>query len=144
MTKNTIRSIQTWWCSRADGYARAVLVLGLNIPFLFLALTRYLGGVDLTSVTGVYALVTAVGYYTLALQVVITVVFLLTGFSPRLSIGVTAVLLGISLSYLVIDGVVYRVYRFHIDAFWFQYLVGSSAASGFRGTCCGWAAAPSR
>ncbi len=130
MTTNAIRSIKTWWCSRADGYARAVLVLGLNIPFLFLALTRYLGGVDLTSVTGVYALVTAVGYYTLALHIVITVVFLLTGFSSRLALNLSAALLGISLSYLVIDGVVYRVYRFHIDAFWFQYLLGSFSGVG--------------
>lgn len=133
MTHNTLRSIRAWWCSRADTYARTVLVLGLNIPFLFLALTRYLGGVDPSSIAGVYAMLTAFGYYTLALLVIITLVFLLSGYSHRAPLVITGVVLTLALSYLVIDGVIYRVYRYHIDAFWLQYLMGSFSGVGISG-----------
>lgn len=129
MPNSPQRSFMAWWTARADAYARAVLVLGLNLPFLLLALTRYLGDFDPTSVVGAYALLTA-GYYLLALQIIITVLFLVTGFSPRIALTATAVLLGITLSYLFIDGVIYRVYRFHIDAFWLQYLMGSFSGVG--------------
>jgi hypothetical protein len=123
-------SFRAWWSARADAYARALLLLGLNIPFMLFALSRYLGGVDADSIAGAYAFLTAVGYYALALQVVITVAFVLTGYSPRLALRTTAVLLGITLSFLVIDGVIYRVYRFHVDAFWLQYLLGSFSGVG--------------
>jgi membrane-anchored protein YejM (alkaline phosphatase superfamily) len=94
------------------------------------AFSRYLGGIELTSVAGVYALLTSAGYYVLALQIILTVIFLITGFSPRLALTIATVFLGITLSYLAVDGVIYRVYRFHIDAFWLQYLVGSFSGVG--------------
>ena len=62
MTSST-RSSRAWWFATTDAYARAILVLGLNIPFLLLALIRYLGGTDPTSITGAYALLTALGYW---------------------------------------------------------------------------------
>jgi membrane-anchored protein YejM (alkaline phosphatase superfamily) len=137
MTKSSLRSFRAWWCRRADGYSRALLVLGLNVPFLLLALARYLGGIEPSSITGAYALLTAVGYYSLASWIVITVIYGVTGFSPRLAIGLTATLLGAILFYLVIDGTVYRVYRFHIDAFWLQYLMGSFSGVGISGGMLG-------
>jgi membrane-anchored protein YejM (alkaline phosphatase superfamily) len=130
---STNRSSRARWLAPADAYARTILVLGLNIPFLLLALSRYLGGIDPASVTGVYALLTAIGYYTLALQVIITLLFIVTAWSPRIAMIVAASLMGLVLSYLVIDGVVYSVYRYHIDAFWLHYLLGSFSGVGVSG-----------
>jgi len=124
------RSLRTWWSARADAYARAVLALGLNIPFLVLAATRYLRGTDPTSIAGVYTVLVVVGYYVLALQIGITLVFVITSFSTRLAVALGGTLLGTALGYLAIDGVIYRLYRFHIDAFWFQYLLGSFSGIG--------------
>jgi membrane-anchored protein YejM (alkaline phosphatase superfamily) len=127
------RSLRTWWSARAGAYARAVLALGLNIPFLLLLATRYLRGTDPTSLSGVYTALVVVGYYVLALQIVITLVFLLTGFWTRLALVLSGTVLGAMLGYLAIDGVVYRLYRFHIDAFWIQYLVGQFSGFGASG-----------
>ena len=124
------RSLRTWWSARAGAYARAVLALGLNIPFLLLLATRYLRGTDPTSIAGLYAALVVVGYYVLALQIAITFVFLLTGFSTRLALVLSSTLMGTVLGYLAIDGVVYRLYRFHIDAFWVQYLLGQFSGLG--------------
>ena len=124
------RSFRTWWSARAGAYARAVLALGLNIPFLILATSRYLRGTDPTSIAGLYAVLVAVGYYVLALVIALTFIFLLTGFSTRLALALSGTLLGATLSYLAIDGVVYRLYRFHVDAFWLQYLLGSFSGIG--------------
>jgi membrane-anchored protein YejM (alkaline phosphatase superfamily) len=57
-------------------------------------------------------------------------IFLITGFSARLPLVLSGTLLATVLGYLAIDGVVYRLYRFHIDAFWFQYLLGSFSGIG--------------
>jgi membrane-anchored protein YejM (alkaline phosphatase superfamily) len=124
------RSLRTWWSARAGAYARAILALGLNIPFLLLLATRYLRGTDPTSIAGMYAALVVLGYYVLALQIVISIVFLLTGFSTRLALVISSTLLATALGYLAIDGVVYRLYRFHIDAFWIQYLVGQFSGFG--------------
>lgn len=124
------QSFRTWWSTRSGAYARAVLALGLNIPFLLLATTRYLRGTDPASIAGLYAVLVAVGYYVLALVLAITVIFVLTGFSTRLALALSGTLLGATLSYLAIDGVVYRLYRFHVDAFWLQYLLGSFSGIG--------------
>ncbi|HET6350037.1 MAG TPA: sulfatase-like hydrolase/transferase [Candidatus Krumholzibacteria bacterium] len=119
------RSLHAWLAARTDAYARAILVLGLNIPFLFFALGRYLGGISPTSIEGVYALLVVLGYYVLAIEIVISLLFLVLGFVPRVSLTITGVLLGAWLGYLAIDGIVYHLYRFHIDAFWITYLIGS-------------------
>src|ERR1043165_6695966 len=110
------QSLRTWWSARAGAYARAILALGLNIPFLLFLATRYLRGTDPTSIAGIYTALVVLGYYVLALQIVIGLVFLITGFSTRLALVISSTLLATALGYLAIDGVVYRLYRFHIDA----------------------------
>ncbi len=103
-------------------YSRVVVVLGLNIPFLFAALSRYLSGVSWASLGGFYAGLAFLGYYTLILLVVITCLFLLTGAWPRLFLAASGVLITLVLYYFGVDAVVYRILKNHIDAFWLVYL----------------------
>ena len=111
-----------WFQRRARFYSQAVVVLCLNVPFLFLALSRYLSGVSWASVGGVYAGLVFLGYYTLILLVVITCLFLVTGAWPRLFLAASGVLITLVLYYFLVDGVVYRILKNHIDAFWLIYL----------------------
>lgn len=133
-TKTPASSFRTWWSARAEAYACAILALGLNIPFLLFAVSRHLGGPDPTSLAGAYTLLVVCGYYVLVLQCLISLAFLLAAYSFRWAVVASSVILGSALFYLVIDGVIYRVYRFHIDAFWLQYLLGSFSGIGIPGS----------
>jgi membrane-anchored protein YejM (alkaline phosphatase superfamily) len=130
ITKSASLTFRAWWSAHAGAYASAIVALGLNIPFLLLAITRHLGGIDLTSLAGVYALCVVVGYYVLVLEIGVTLVFLLAVLSTRLASAAATVLLGIALFYLLLNGVIYSAYRFHVDAFWMQYLFGSFSGIG--------------
>ena len=118
-----------WFHRRARSYSQVVVVLCLNVPLLFVALSRYLSGVSWASVGGVYAGLVFLGYYTLILLVVITCLFLITGAWPRLFVAASGVLITLVLLYFVVDGVVYRILKNHVDAFWLVYL----ARTGFEG-----------
>jgi membrane-anchored protein YejM (alkaline phosphatase superfamily) len=99
-----------------------VVVLCLNVPVLFVALSRYLSGVSWASVGGVYAGLVFLGYYALILLVVLTCLFLMVGAWPRLFLAASGVLITLVLYYFLVDGVVYRILKNHIDAFWLIYL----------------------
>jgi uncharacterized protein len=111
-----------WFHRLARSYSRVVVVLCLNVPLLFVALSRYLSGVSWASLGGLYAGLVFLGYYTLILLVVITCLFLLTGAWPRLFLAASGVLITIALYYFVVDGAVYRILKNHVDAFWLVYL----------------------
>lgn len=99
-----------------------MVALALNVPFLIAALSRYPGGISWTSLSGLYAGLVFVGYYVLILLVLLSLLFLVTGVSTRLFVGASAVLLTGALYYFTVNGVVYRMLRMHIDAFWLHYL----------------------
>lgn len=120
--------MRTWFAARREGYFLVLAALCLNLPLAGLALTRYLDGVHAASVTGAYAALVLVGYYLILFLLLITLVFALFAFSLRAAVVASAVCIGGGLFYLVIDGMVYRVFRFHVDAFWLQY-----AVTHFRG-----------
>jgi uncharacterized protein len=109
-------------------YARLVAFLGLFAPFLFLALTRYLEGGTLLSATGGYASLVFVGYYLLLLIVLSSLLFLLLLAWPRVAAATCVALAGSMLTYLALNSIVYRTFRFHVDAFWVSY-----AAQSFDG-----------
>jgi hypothetical protein len=111
-----------WFQRQARSYSRVVVVLCLNVPLLFVALSRYLSGVSWASLGGLYAGLVFLGYYTLILLVVITCLFLVTGAWPRLFLAASGVLITIALYYFLVDGVVYRILKNHVDAFWLVYL----------------------
>jgi membrane-anchored protein YejM (alkaline phosphatase superfamily) len=122
-------STASYWLSRRAGsYTRVVVVLGLNVPLLVVALSRYLSGVSWASLGGFYAGLVFLGYYALFLLVAITCLFLITGAWPRLFLAASGVLITLVLYYFVVDGVVYRILKSHVDGFWLVYL-----ATTFKG-----------
>jgi membrane-anchored protein YejM (alkaline phosphatase superfamily) len=120
-----IQGPKRWFGSRLETYRALLTALGLNLPLYVAALAHQLEGVPLLSLAGAYAAFVIVGYYGLALLVLLTVLFLVTGFSRRLAVAAGATFLFAAAFYLVADSVVHRAFRFHIDAFWLQYVFTS-------------------
>jgi membrane-anchored protein YejM (alkaline phosphatase superfamily) len=125
-----MQPLRAWFSTRRDAYYRVIAALCLNLPLIFLALSRYLEGVSLTSAAGLYAGLVIVGYYLVLLLFLVTVAFTISSFVPRMAMAASGVVIGGALLYFVLDGMVYRVYRFHVDAFWLQYAVGSLSGIG--------------
>src|SRR5262249_53515300 len=114
--------VASWLAPRGASYTQAVVALALNIPFIAAALSRYPQDLTWFSLAGVNALLVVAGYYVAALYLVVTVAFLLTGAWRLVFLTVSAAALTLTLYYFVVDGIVYRVTKMHIDAFWLQYL----------------------
>ena len=112
-----------WFAPRAAYYQQVIVALALNVPFIIAALSRYPQDLRWSSVSGAYALLVFVGYYVLGVYLLLTSAFVLTGASRRVFFGASTAILSIVLYYFVVDGVVYRVARMHVDAFWLSYLV---------------------
>jgi membrane-anchored protein YejM (alkaline phosphatase superfamily) len=123
-------AVQAWLSKRASEYTRVVAALCLTAPFLVLALTRQLGGVDITSLAGLYAGLVLFGYYVLVLLVLVTLVFALSMFSTRVAVAACGTLIAATLFLLIVDSFVYPVYRFHLNAFWLQYVFTSFSGIG--------------
>jgi hypothetical protein len=111
------------WTRCATSYAQAIVVLALNVPFILAALCRYPQDLTWTSAAGVYALLIAPGYYVLLIYFLLTLAFIVVGAWPRLFTAASTAVLTLALCYFLTDGVVYRVAKAHIDAFWLQYLL---------------------
>jgi len=126
------QKLRRWIAARMDGYLLLVTALGLNLPLMAVALVRHLQGVPLLSLAGVYAGLVIVGYYGLLLLLLLTVLFALTWFSTRLWTAAGIAFLFVAVSYLAINSVVYRAFRFHVDAFWVGYIVTSLRETGVR------------
>jgi len=90
---------------------------------VLVALSRYPQELQWGSAAGVYTLLVFGGYYVFLIYVLLTVVFLLTAAWSRLFVAASTAILTGALCYFAIDGVVYRVAKAHIDAFWLQYLL---------------------
>jgi hypothetical protein len=130
MSNAARRSLRAWLSARAESYVDVITALCLSTPVLCLSLTRHLRGVDLTSPAGAYATLAVIGYYVPLLQILTTAVFLAFAFSARTARAACGVLLSAVLFYLLVDGAVYGVYRFHVDAFWVQYAFTSFSGIG--------------
>lgn len=132
MEKNG-RHLPAWLSARASAYVRVMTALCLSVPLLYVLLARYMQGFHLASLAGVYASLVFLGYYVLVFFVLVTCVFGLLSVSPRLAVGASASLLGLIIFYLIVDATVYRVYRFHLDAFSLEYAVGTFSGIGVSG-----------
>ncbi|MCI0452402.1 MAG: sulfatase-like hydrolase/transferase [Candidatus Latescibacteria bacterium] len=119
-----------WFAARRDAYYQVIAALALNLPIVLLALTRYLDGVSFASLAGLYAGSVLVGYYLLLFLVLTTLLFGITSFAPRVAVALCGALMGLAVYYLILDGVVYSVFRYHVDAFWLEYL---ASVTSFRG-----------
>ena len=97
--------------------------MALNVPFMVAALSRYPQDLEWGSAAGVYTLLVFAGYYVFLIYVLLTLVFLLVGAWPRFFVAASTTILTLALYYFVLDGVMYRVTKAHVDAFWLQYLL---------------------
>ena len=115
------RSYAMTW--RGTAYTSAIVSLALNVPLMMVGLSRYPQDLQWGSSAGVYTLLVFAGYYVLLVYALLTFAFLLTGPWPRVFTALSTTILTLALGYFAIDGVVYRVSKAHIDAFWLQYLL---------------------
>src|SRR5262245_23508427 len=104
-------------------YTAATVCLALNVPFMLVALSRYPQDLEWASTAGVYTLLVFAGYYVFLVYILLTLVFLLTGAWRRVFAAVSTAILTLAVCYFTIDGIVYRVAKAHIDAFWLQYML---------------------
>jgi membrane-anchored protein YejM (alkaline phosphatase superfamily) len=126
----SLRSIRVWFSGRASSYAYVVSAVCLNIPILSLVLARHLEGVPYLGLGGVYVLLLFVGYYALALFILVTGVFVISIVWRRLAVAASGTLLVGALFYLALNSVVHGSYRLHVDAFWLEYILGSYQGLG--------------
>lgn len=122
--------LTSWLAPRRALYGRAVATLALNVPFMVAALSRYPQDLRWASPAGVYTVLVFAGYYVLLVYAVLTLAFLLTGAWPRVFLAASTATLTLSLYYFAVDGIVFRVAKTHIDAFWLQYLVTTFGGLG--------------
>lgn len=125
--------LASWLSGRTRSYGRVVVALCLNVPLLIAALSRYPDGLSWLSFGGVYTALVFVGYYILILLALLTVLFLVVGAWAPLFVGAGGGLIGLALYYFLVDGVVYRMLRMHIDAFWLRYLFTTFEGLGVTG-----------
>lgn len=106
------------------------VALYLCMPLLVLLFRPYLQGVNLTSLAGLYAGLTILGYYVLFLHILLIAVFLIFAAWPPAAQVATGSCLTLSLFWLVIDGVLYRAVRLHVDPLWLSLATTSSRGLG--------------
>ena len=115
--------LAVWMTGRWSRYTAAIAALALNAPLMLIALSRYPQDLEWGSAAGAYTILLFAGYYIFLIYVLLTLVFLLVGAWPRIFVAASTANLTLALCYFVVDGVVYRVAKAHIDVFWLQYLV---------------------
>jgi membrane-anchored protein YejM (alkaline phosphatase superfamily) len=113
-----------------DAYSRVTTTLCLSVPLVTIALARHMEAGAYTGLTGLYAHLVFLGYYVLFLFAMVTLVFALGMFTTRLATAASMTLLTSAIFYLVVDSLVYRNFKFHIDAFWVQYTFTSYSGIG--------------
>jgi len=125
-----VTSAREWLLSRIDTLLRISTVIYLCVPILALLFYRYLEGVNMISITGLYVCMVIMGYYVLALQILLMLVFLVLVAWTSAALAVTGVILALALFWLAIDGTLYHIMHFHADAFWLSLAIKSFDSIG--------------
>jgi uncharacterized protein len=125
-----LQSVRRWFSTRAKAYAEVIAALCLNMPILAFLLAMHLEGLTYLGLGGVYVLFLFLGYYALAVFGLVTAVFVVAIVSRRFAVVASGAALLAALSYLAVNSVVHSTYRLHVDAFWFEYLLGSYKGLG--------------
>jgi membrane-anchored protein YejM (alkaline phosphatase superfamily) len=126
--------LASWKSRRGANYTAAIVSLALNVPLMAAALSRYPQGLEWGTAAGAYTLLVFAGYYVFLIFILLTLAFVLLGAWPRVFVAASTTLLSLALCYFAIDGVVYRVAKAHIDAFWLQYLFTTFEGLGIGAT----------
>jgi len=114
----------------SDLYRKLLVFLGLNVPIVFLLLLRNLRQVDFTPLTWIYLFCVTLGYYTLALLLVITLIFIFSLSWRTLAAGCAGAVLVIFIFYLLIDGQTYSLTSLHINLFWLEWIISDYQGLG--------------
>ncbi len=105
-----------------DSYLRAVLVLALNAPIVALVLLCDVRDIQRNGTTLAYLAFVTLGYYALIPLVAITLAFSLSLLIRRLALLASGAVLALLIYYLVVDGIVSSIFKFHLDAFWLTHI----------------------
>lgn len=111
-------------------YRILVIFLTLNSPIVFLLLFRNLGRVEFTPLTWIYLASVTLGYYCLAVLLVISIIFLFSFSRPKLAAFGTSVVMTIFVFYLLIDGQAYSLTSLHINLFWLEWIINDYKGLG--------------
>jgi len=121
-----------WHTARigCESYRVWLTALVLNTPLIFGILMLNVAGDGFKPLTWVYVAGLALGYYGLPLLLAGTVVFLLL--LPARSAGkfIGIVILSAIIYYLLIDGLVFRIFKFHLNLFWVEFILADFGSLG--------------
>lgn len=115
-------------------YRYLIMVLLLNFPILFVVLALDQHRADFTFLTWFYIITVIIGYYVLPLLTVATILWLLFGYFRRIFINLLGAFTTIYIFYFIIDYLVYKVTRLHIDLFWLEWIFNDFEAFGLPGS----------
>lgn len=118
------------WARRLDAYERMCAALFLGTPLLGLLLFRYLEGVPLGGWSAFYVATILGGYYLLAALGLMTLAFWAFAAWVPAAIAASGGVLTLLFGWLAVDGVLYRLMRFHADALSLPLAVSSLRGSG--------------
>lgn len=124
------------WAGATNGggglsaFRLVMAVLGLNVPLVLLILLRNVGARDLAPISWVYLCNVAVGYYGLPLLIVVSLLFVILMRAHRAATFASWICIALFVYYLLLDSVVYRIFRFHINPFWLEFAVKDSGSLG--------------
>ena len=113
-----------------DRLSLQAALVALNAPLAVLLLARNLRGLPREPLTVVYTAGAVLGWYLAPALLVGAVIGLLLARWRRTALAVTAALLAVYLFYLLIDGFVFAVYKFHVDFFWLGFLLHDFSGLG--------------
>lgn len=126
---------------RARRYADLCAAVAWNLPLIAAALLASVADAHPTLLGRVYGAMVIVGYYGLPLLLAVSVVFLLLLPWRRAATPAAAAVATLATAYLVADAAAYRIVKFHIDAFWLEYLFTDFRGLGLHGSTIATAAA---
>ncbi len=103
-------------------------------PWISLVLWRNVAPGVHDSLTALYALAAIVGYFVVPTLLVSAASGLLLGLWPRSARLVVATVFTLYLFFLVVDGQLFSIYKFHLNGFWLNFLVEDFQGLGIPGS----------
>ncbi|MBW2704671.1 MAG: DUF3413 domain-containing protein [Deltaproteobacteria bacterium] len=104
--------------------------VALNLPLVGLILMRNLKGADTGILPAIYNTGTIIGCYLLPVLLGCSLLTVPLMNKRRLARGICVVLLSGYVFFLLIDSLVFSIYKFHIDFFWLSFLVHDYSGLG--------------
>jgi len=113
---------------------RVVAQVMLNLPLVALILMPNLWGMDTGPVSLVYHGSVIVGCYLFPFFLVCSISTALFSMKRSLASGICLVILSSYIYFLLVDSVVFSIYKFHIDLFWLSFFIQDFSGLGISPT----------